>query len=266
MERNRRVAKAYARSPVITIDNGSIGFDGDSIGLRGFENPYRDTEILVTHKSISSGVAIGADEAGNILIQLIEQRNLYMRELNSSCADESIIKKSGKLKPGSVYKIFCMKKFLSKLNQLQSANSSSNSNNSSNKGNGNSSSNGTSGRRGGKTSSNSSSTMAMSKSSNRRSNGISSSNKQHNRRHSNPDDEDEEEDDENFISRISLENQCFSIISLSSHADGQLEPLLDTPVWIIVINIIALEMLHRNLNLSKCCLLLTLTLHVSSIC
>lgn len=42
MERNRRVAKAYARAPVITVNGSDTGFNGYRIGLRGFDNPMRD--------------------------------------------------------------------------------------------------------------------------------------------------------------------------------------------------------------------------------
>ncbi|CAG2060260.1 unnamed protein product, partial [Timema podura] len=51
LERNRRVAKAYARAPVLTINGSDDGFDGFRIGLGGFENPMRDakTEELKNH-------------------------------------------------------------------------------------------------------------------------------------------------------------------------------------------------------------------------
>ena len=42
LERNRRVAKAYARAPVLTVNGTDDGFDGFRIGLAGFENPMRD--------------------------------------------------------------------------------------------------------------------------------------------------------------------------------------------------------------------------------
>ena len=47
MERNRRVAKAYVRSPVITVGGGEEGFDGRRIGLNGFGNPLRDEETEI---------------------------------------------------------------------------------------------------------------------------------------------------------------------------------------------------------------------------
>ena len=44
MERNRRVAKAYVRSPTLTVGGGKEGFDGRRIGLEGFGNPLRDED------------------------------------------------------------------------------------------------------------------------------------------------------------------------------------------------------------------------------
>ena len=42
MEKNRRVAKAYARVPMLTVDGSEDGFDGYHIGLSGFDNAKRD--------------------------------------------------------------------------------------------------------------------------------------------------------------------------------------------------------------------------------
>ena len=44
LERNRRVAKAYARAPVLTVNGSDDGFDGFRIGLAGFDNPMRDSK------------------------------------------------------------------------------------------------------------------------------------------------------------------------------------------------------------------------------
>ena len=35
MERNRRIAKAYARASIITINGSDVGFDGYRIGVNG---------------------------------------------------------------------------------------------------------------------------------------------------------------------------------------------------------------------------------------
>lgn len=45
MERNRRIAKAYARKHSLTV-NGSVDeyLDGTTLGLNSFDNPDRDTK------------------------------------------------------------------------------------------------------------------------------------------------------------------------------------------------------------------------------
>lgn len=52
MERNRRLAKAYVRAPVITINGSDEGFDGFRIGLNGFHNPHRDPKTTHIKKQI----------------------------------------------------------------------------------------------------------------------------------------------------------------------------------------------------------------------
>jgi hypothetical protein len=44
MNNKHRVAKAYARAPVLTINGSEDGFDGYRIGLNGFENPLQDVK------------------------------------------------------------------------------------------------------------------------------------------------------------------------------------------------------------------------------
>ena len=69
LERNRRVAKAYARAPVLTVNGSDDGFDGFRIGLAGFDNPMRDakTEDVKRHigqvRETERGIA---REAANI--------------------------------------------------------------------------------------------------------------------------------------------------------------------------------------------------------
>ncbi|RWS19419.1 uncharacterized protein B4U80_01392 [Leptotrombidium deliense] len=45
MERNRRIAKAYARAPVLTINGSEDGFDGFKIGVNGFETSVNDAMV-----------------------------------------------------------------------------------------------------------------------------------------------------------------------------------------------------------------------------
>ena len=55
MERNRRVAKAYIRSPVITVGGGKEGFDGLRVGLQGFQNPFREEETEAVLARLGGG-------------------------------------------------------------------------------------------------------------------------------------------------------------------------------------------------------------------
>ena len=45
MEKHRRVAKAYARTPVITINGSRIGFDGYRIGINGLNGSVYDPKV-----------------------------------------------------------------------------------------------------------------------------------------------------------------------------------------------------------------------------
>ena len=58
LERNRRVAKAYARAPVLTVNGSDDGFDGFRIGLAGFENPMRDPKTEEVKRTIGQGMTV----------------------------------------------------------------------------------------------------------------------------------------------------------------------------------------------------------------
>ena len=65
LERNRRVAKAYARAPVLTVNGSDDGFDGFRIGLAGFDNPMRDAKTEEVKRHIG--------QVGRLLQQRIVQ-------------------------------------------------------------------------------------------------------------------------------------------------------------------------------------------------
>ncbi|CAN7999050.1 unnamed protein product, partial [Ixodes hexagonus] len=112
MERNRRVAKAYARAPVLTINGSNEGFDG--IGLCGFDNPMRDPRTDEIKKQVGHGVKIKMDDAGNIMLKRVSKSNVYVKEIsggdNSSVSSE-IIRNNGLLELEKPVKFFEMKKF-----------------------------------------------------------------------------------------------------------------------------------------------------------
>ncbi|KAI1289187.1 hypothetical protein HDE_08230 [Halotydeus destructor] len=140
MERNRRIAKAYSRVPVLSITGTDYGFDGYKIGLNGFDNPMRDaatksvkryigkvrdTPTLdhvssamfadpnVRHFVSTQGVRLKMDEMGNIIIKRVSNCDIFIRgwdkEVNS--LSEEIIQLNGQLEYDKSVKLFDMKKF-----------------------------------------------------------------------------------------------------------------------------------------------------------
>jgi hypothetical protein len=68
-EQNRRLAKAYVSTPVLTIDGSTNGLDGFRIGLSGIENSYRNLDSIACLRSIGQGIKLKIDQQGNILIR-----------------------------------------------------------------------------------------------------------------------------------------------------------------------------------------------------
>jgi len=113
LERNRRVAKAYARAPVLTVNGSDDGFDGFRIGLAGFENPMRDQKTEEVKRTIGQGCKIKMDDSGNILVKRIAKSNVYVKLTSEENAIASDILKlpNGQLESEKPVKLFDMKKF-----------------------------------------------------------------------------------------------------------------------------------------------------------
>jgi len=113
LERNRRVAKAYARAPVLTVNGSDDGFDGFRIGLAGFDNPMRDPKTEEVKRHIGQGCKIKMDDSGNILIKRIAKSNVYVKntEGENAVANEIIKTPGGALELDKPVKLFDMKKF-----------------------------------------------------------------------------------------------------------------------------------------------------------
>lgn len=81
MERNRRIGKAYARVPIVTIDGShELSYDGYKLALNGFDNPDRDSETDECRKRIGKGIRIKMDNFGNILIKRLSKSGIYIKE------------------------------------------------------------------------------------------------------------------------------------------------------------------------------------------
>lgn len=79
-EQNRRLAKAYVSAPVLTIDGSANGLDGFRIGLSGIDNTYRSLSSTRCLRSIGPGVKLKIDNQGNILIRKVANNNLRQQQ------------------------------------------------------------------------------------------------------------------------------------------------------------------------------------------
>jgi len=174
MERNKRVAKAYARAPVLTINGGNGGFDGYRLGLNGFTNPMRDPKTEEFKENIGQGAKVKMDESGNILLKRLGKSPVYVKNTpeDSAVSNDLIKLPNGLVDIEKPFRVFDMRKFQQNVNREL--------------------------------------------------------------RRASPD-------------RMRLESQCVTAISFVKN-----EPeLLDSPIWVIIINIVALEMLKAKLPQSS---------------
>ena len=81
LERNRRVAKAYARAPVITVNGSTDGFDGFRIGVAGFDNPLRDSDTSAAIQALGLGLKLKMDDVGNVLVKRISRYCTYLNKV-----------------------------------------------------------------------------------------------------------------------------------------------------------------------------------------
>jgi hypothetical protein len=170
LERNRRVAKAYARAPVLTINGANDGFDGFRIGLNGFENPMRDSKTRDYKAQIGAGCKLKMDDSGNILVKRLAKSAIYVKNtIEENSVSNDILKlPGGLLEMEKPFKLFDMKKFQQNVNR---------------------------------------------------------------------------ELKRPYPERLKLESQCISTLAL---VRGETE-VLDCPVWVMLINVVALEMLKAKM-------------------
>ena len=118
-ERNRRVAKAYARASVLTINGSDSGFNGLKIGVNGFENPIRDAEVRECKAAIGEGCKLKMSENGDILIKRVGKEKVFVQNILEETAVSNDILKlpSGLLEQDRAMKLFDMKKFKQNMNR-----------------------------------------------------------------------------------------------------------------------------------------------------
>lgn len=170
LERNRRIAKAYARAPVLTINGSSEGFDGFRIGVNGFENPLRDPKVADFKSQIGAGCKLKMDDSGNILVKRLSKSNIYVKNtLEENSVSNDILKlPNGLLETEKPFKLFDMKKFQQNVNR---------------------------------------------------------------------------ELKRQYPERQKLESQCISTLALVRSE----QEVLDSPIWVMLINVVALEMLKAKM-------------------
>ncbi|XP_069678538.1 uncharacterized protein exp isoform X2 [Periplaneta americana] len=121
LERNRRVAKAYARAPVLTINGSDDGFDGFRIGLCGFDNPMRDPKTDEIKRHIGHGVKVKMDDQGNILVKRVSKCNVYVKSTSTveetSIGNDVLKLPNCALEMEKPVKLFDMKKFQQNVNR-----------------------------------------------------------------------------------------------------------------------------------------------------
>jgi hypothetical protein len=226
MERNHRIAKAYARSPVININGGNIGFDGDCIGLSGFDNPYRDSEALSINRRMGSeGFFVAADDDGNIFVDV----NRCRSRIHVTNASTFLLKKDRSLRNNRNTTRNChiRRQRLPSFRQTSSSDFT-------------------------KTDS-----LPPCSQKSGLSLGFGRSHKIFEMKSFlkalNQELLLESQSPESRNNSIFLSSQCISILSFDVKGTEMNcgEDVLETPVWIMIINVIALEMLHKNLNTSE---------------
>jgi len=113
LERNRRVAKAYARAPILTVNGSEDGFDGFKIGVNGFDNPLRDYKVKEFKAQIGAGCKLKMGDNGDILVKRVGKGNIYIKNILEETAVSNEILKlpNGLLELDRALKLFDMKKF-----------------------------------------------------------------------------------------------------------------------------------------------------------
>ena len=119
-EKNTQVAKAYIKTPVLTIDGSNVGFNGHKVGINGFEMAKSDKESSMCKLLIEEGCRIKLTQNGDVLIKRDDSVNIFTnkpKKSQSSVSDIIMKLPYGLLQQNKTYKLFDMKKFQENLSQ-----------------------------------------------------------------------------------------------------------------------------------------------------
>ncbi|XP_014679294.1 PREDICTED: uncharacterized protein LOC106819154, partial [Priapulus caudatus] len=81
MQRHQRLAKAYIRSPTVTVDASEDGFTENTIGLGGFgrRGARGDKEVKHIMQRVSQGVTLRTDPDGNIYCRRLTDADVIVK-------------------------------------------------------------------------------------------------------------------------------------------------------------------------------------------
>ena len=97
----------------MSINGLGCGFDKCTIGLNGFENPFRDREVELCKFHVGSGCKLKLSDNGDILIKRVGSGRVFVQNtLSESAVSNAILKLPfGLLEHGKSFKLFDIKKF-----------------------------------------------------------------------------------------------------------------------------------------------------------
>ncbi|XP_054157600.1 uncharacterized protein LOC128955945 [Oppia nitens] len=82
MERNHRVAKAYARSATLQVNGSDQGFSDSHIGLNGFTNA-RDKRLNYVRQYVRQGIRLKVEQSGDIIIERLNKSSVFVKKFDN---------------------------------------------------------------------------------------------------------------------------------------------------------------------------------------
>ena len=121
MEKESRLAKAYIKTPVVSIDGSNTGFDGVKVGINGLvSGATGDKESAMCKLLIEEGCRLKLTQNGDILLKRDDNLNIFAfrsKYSKYSMSDAIVRLPYGLMQKDKTYKLFDMKKFQDHLSQ-----------------------------------------------------------------------------------------------------------------------------------------------------